>query len=287
MSVAMALGAAEAGRVDGHERLAVHLVADVDRVAGGAGHLADDHPFGLGQGVHQRALARVAAAHDGHLHHAFFGQLGIEVHGRQLFQHGLQQFVLAAAFLGAGVEHFAAQLIELVGLAFQPGVVGLVGHADHRHLHVAEPLGHLAVQRRQALAGIDDKHDHRGRVDGRLDLFLDVLGQIVDVVDAHAARIDQLDEALAELGKVRDAIAGHAGGRIDDGQPLAGQPIEKARLAHIGPAHDGDLRNTHFFLLLFGSSRSRCGRHFGQALRRKRRRGHFNPGPKYVKSILV
>ena len=168
-----------------------------------------------------------------------------QVYRRQFFQHGLQQFVLAAAFLGADADHLAAELVELVGLAFQPGVVGLVGHADHRHLDVAEPLGHLAVQRRHAFAGIDDKQDHRGRVDGRLDLLLDFLGQIVDVLDAHAARIDQFDEPLAELGEVRDAIAGHAGRRIDDGQPLAGEPVEKARLAHIGPAHDGDLRNTH------------------------------------------
>ena len=245
MSVAMALVAAEAGRVDGHERLAVHLVADVDRVAGRAGHLADDHPLGLGQGVDQRALARVAAADDGHLHHALLRRLGFQVVRRQFFQHGLQQLVLAAALLGADADHLAAELVELVGLAFQSGVVGLVGHADHRRLHVAEPLGNLAVQRRDAVAGIDDKEDHRGRVDGRLDLLLDVLGQVVDVLDAHAAGIDQLDEALAELSKERDAIAGHAGRRIDDGQPLAGEPVEKARLAHIGPAHDGDLRNTH------------------------------------------
>ncbi len=78
-----------------------------------------------------------------------------------------------------------------------------------------------------------------------LDLLLDLLGQIVDVLDADPAGIDQFDEALAELNEVGDAIAGHAGGRIDDGQPLAGEPVEKARLAHIGPADDGDLRNTH------------------------------------------
>ncbi len=138
-----------------------------------------------------------------------------------------------------------AQLIELVGLAFQAGVVGLVGHANHRHLHITEPFGDLAVQRRDAFAGIDDEEDHRRRINGRLNLFFDVLGQVVDVLDAHAAGIDQFDESFAELRKVRDAIAGHAGLRIDDGQPLAGKPVEKTRLAHIGPAHDGDLRNTH------------------------------------------
>ena len=99
------------------------------------------------------------------------------------------------------MEHFAAELVELVGLAFQPGVVGLVGHANHRHLHVPQPIGHLAVQRRDAVAGIDDEEDHGGRIDGRLDLLLDLLGQIVDVLDAHPAGIDQFDKPLAELGE--------------------------------------------------------------------------------------
>ena len=179
-----------------------------------------------------------------------------QVFRRQFFQHGLQQFVLAAAFLGADVDHLPAELVELVGLAFQSRVVGLVGHADHRHLHVAEPLGHLAVQGRQAVAGIDDKEDHRSRVDGRLDLLLDVFGQIVDVLNAHAAGIDQLDKAFAELREVRNTIAGHAGRRIDNGQPLAGEPVEKTRLAHIGPAHDGDLRKP-MILLMFFKKRSR------------------------------
>ena len=45
--------------------------------------------------------------------------------------------------------------------------------------------------------------------------------------------------------QVGHPVAGHAGGRIDDGDPLAGQPIEEARLAHVGPADDDNLWNTH------------------------------------------
>ena len=62
-----------------------------------------------------------------------------------------------------------------------------------------------------------------------LDLLLDMLGEVVDVLDAHAARIDQFDEAFVELHEVRDAVAGHAGRRVDNGQALAGEPIEKAQ----------------------------------------------------------
>ena len=43
-----ALVLAHAGRVDGDERFAVHLKADVDAVAGRARNFADDHPLRLG-----------------------------------------------------------------------------------------------------------------------------------------------------------------------------------------------------------------------------------------------
>ncbi len=245
MSVEHAFAAAEAGRVDGDERLAVHFVADVDRVAGRAGHFAHDHPFGLGERVHKRALARVAAADDGHLHHAIFRRRVVGLFGRQLFQHGLDQLIHAAFFLRAGGEHLAAHAVELVGLTVQSGMIGLVGHADHGHLHISQPLVHLAVQRHHALAGIDDEEDHRGRIDGRVDLLLDLLGEVVDVLDAHSAGIDQFDEPLAELDEVRLAVACHPGGGVDDGQTLPREPVEEARFAHVGPADDGDLRNTH------------------------------------------
>ena len=44
----------------------------------------------------------------------------------------VQQRVPAAILRGAGAHHLAAELVEFVGLAVQPGVVGLVGHADDR-----------------------------------------------------------------------------------------------------------------------------------------------------------
>ena len=42
------------------------------------------------------------------------------------------------------------------------------GHADHRHVEVAEPPGHLLVQRHQPLAGVDDEQHHAGDADGQV-----------------------------------------------------------------------------------------------------------------------
>ena len=45
-----ALATSEAGCVDGDERLAVEFEADIDTVASGAGHFADDHPVPIRRG---------------------------------------------------------------------------------------------------------------------------------------------------------------------------------------------------------------------------------------------
>ena len=81
------------------------------------------------------------------------------------------------------------------------------------------------------------------------------VGEVVHVLDAHAAGVDQLEEAVADLDERGDAVARDAGRRIDDGDAPAGQPVEQRRLADIGPADDGDDGYSHDALL-----RARCPR---------------------------
>ena len=87
----------------------------------------------------------------------------------------------------------AAELVELVGLGVELAVVGLVGHADDRHVDVAQPSATSWSSGIRPVAGIDDEQDDVGRVDGRVDLLFDLLGEIVGVLDAHAAGVDQLE----------------------------------------------------------------------------------------------
>ena len=49
----------------------------------------------------------------------------------------------------------------------------------------------------------------------------------------------------SNFDQMGDAVAGHAGRGIDDGKTLAGEPVENARFAHVGPADDDNLRDTH------------------------------------------
>ena len=124
-------------------------------------------------------------------------------------------------------------------------VVGLVGDQDDRHVHRAQPAGDVLVERQHAFAGVDDEQNHRGRIDRQIDLVLDVPREVVHVGDAHAAGVDQLEEAVVVAHQVRDAVARDARLVVDDGNAHAGEPVQHAALADVGPADDDDLRNAH------------------------------------------
>ncbi len=139
-------------------------------------------------------------------------------------------------------------------------MIGFIGNADYGHLDVPQSLVDFTVQRHHALAGIDDEEDHLGRIDSRIDLLFDLLREVVGILNTHSARIDQLDKPISELHEVRDAVARNSGGGIDDGQTLPCEPVKKARFAHVGPADDGDLRNSHDLpILVDGRSLDQSG----------------------------
>src|SRR5262249_53150756 len=81
---------------------------------------------------------------------------------------------------------------------------------------------------------------------------LDLRSQVVAVRDAHAAGVDQFDVAVADPDEAGHAVARDAGGRGDDGDAPAGQPVEQRRLAHGGGPDDGDRGYGHGPTPLYG-----------------------------------
>ena len=199
----------------------------------------------LGQAVDERALAGVAPADDGQLQGRLVRRRPRLV-GRRAASPaiGVEQLRLAAVLLGADAQTARRSRACRTRRPVRPSFVGvgLVGDADDRLVERAQPLGDLLVERHDAVADVDDEEDDGGRVDGELDLPLDVGGEVVDVHDAHAAGVDQFEEAVAGLDDGGDAVAGDAGGRIDDGDAPAGEPVEQRRLADVRPADDRDDR---------------------------------------------
>ena len=101
--------------------------------------------------------------------------------------------------------------------------------------------------------------------EARLDLPVDLGREAVGVVEAHAAGVDEVDHATIQLDPLHEPVTGHTLGGVLDGDPPLDEPVEQARLAHVGPADDDDLGGHGFRLRRReGGSHSRaagCRRH--------------------------
>ena len=120
-----------------------------------------------------------------------------------------------------------AELVKLGRLRIDIIGIALVGEAEDRFADVPQPFGDFLVERRQPSPAIDHEEDHVGLVDGNLDLPFDVGGEVIDVLDADAAGVDELEEAILDVDQGGDAIARDAGGGIDDGDAPAREPVEQ------------------------------------------------------------
>ena len=95
-----------------------------------------------------------------------------------------------------------------------------------------------------ALGGVDDEQGDVGPVDGLQGPHQRVvLGALVDArLAAHAGGVDEADGPVGGLDDGVDGVAGRARQVVDDRALVADQPVEQRRLAHVGPADDGDRR---------------------------------------------
>ena len=221
----------------------------VDGVARGARDVADDQPLLAEQPVHERRLADVGPADDGHRN--LVGRLqrhrAADLAGRlQLALDGVHQIVHAGAVLGRDLEHvIEAEREELVHPVARALVVGLVHRQQHRRLgHPANLGGNLVVARHAPFAAIDDEDDQIGLQDGALAVLDDQIVQRVLGVTEDAAGVDEPERHAQPLRVVRHHVAGGPGHRIDDGAAGPRDAVEQRRLAHVGAAdeHHGGQR---------------------------------------------
>ena len=188
--------------------LAVELEPHVDAVARRAGHFADDHPLGLGQRVDERALADVAAADDGHLHHRLADLERVVVQRRrQAARRSCSSSTARLRFWSVLIAQrlAAAEPVELVGLRVERLGVGLVGHADDRARRRSAAAGRPPGR---AAAGPRGCRRRTGSPSAesmaRLICSSMCCGQVVGVVEADAAGVDQLEEAVVVAHQVRE-----------------------------------------------------------------------------------
>ena len=266
----------------GEDELAVGVVhRGVDGVAGGAGLVGHDHPVLSQDAVGQAGLAHVGAANDGDrdavlLHHGLAEiQMGAD---------GIQQVAGAVAVDGRdGHDFLKTQVVELVQLhGSLADIVALVDGQDDRLVAAAEHVGHVLVGGGQAVADIHHHDDAVGGVDGDLCLLPHVGQDALGGLRLDAAGGHQQEIVAVPLAVGKDAVAGDAGGILDDGQTLAAQFIEQGGFAHVGAAHDCYDRFAHggssfqssllslisYLNVFFSKYAGRCGA--GRGLRRRR-----------------
>ncbi len=156
---------------------------------------------------------------------------------------------------GAGRDAQHRRPVHEVELALQvdpelaPGLVvhqvPLVGQQDQPAAGLDGPDGDLLVLLGHAEWGLEHEQGDVGPVD-RLQAADE--GEVVGPLGllegaAHAGGVDQPVAAAGPLDDRVDGVAGRARGRVDDGQVLAGQPVEQAGLADVGPADDRQRRH--------------------------------------------
>ena len=138
-----------------------------------------------------------------------------------------------------------AQATELVHFGVRAGRIALVDDEQFGLVDPPQAFGHFQVQGNDAALRVDHEQQQVGLLDGDADLVLDLLGEVVDVLDPQPARVDQLEIPIVFVEQILDAVARHAGRRIDDGDQSAGQPVEERALPDVRTTDDGNFGDGH------------------------------------------
>jgi len=147
--------------------------------------------------------------------------------------------------LGGNHDWFAHAELENGGQV-DLGVVEIDLVDDHAHdfAAAAQHAGDAVVERRHALAAVEQEQDERRGRDGKINLLLrgrDELPGRFAALEPDAAGVEERVAPLLDLG--RDDVAGDARLVMHDGNALPRQPVEQAAFAHIGASDDGDGAN--------------------------------------------
>ena len=112
--------------------------------------------------------------------------------------------------------------------------------------HGPQDVGHVGIGSGEALAAVHHKDNRVGLVDREPGLLAGAavhlgLGQIrVVLIEEQAGGIGNSELTAIPERLAVEPVAGGARLILDDRAALADQAVEKGRLAHIGPADNGD-----------------------------------------------
>ncbi len=238
------------GGVDELHRAAAIVPERGDGVAGGAGLRAGEHAILAEQSVDQGRLADIGPADDRQLQRPLALALAFRRGHRrrraccllvgERRKHG-KKIGHAVAMLGRDRHGLAEPQREGLEDAAGAGTpLGLVRHQHHRRLAAAQPIGEMAVDRRDADARVDDKQSDVGLLQRARRLLLHARAEAAGLGLVEPGGIDDAEAQIAQRGLALAPVARHPRRVVDQRQAVAHQAIEQRRFAGVGPADDGD-----------------------------------------------
>ena len=187
---------------------------------------------------------------------------------------------------GNGVWVAQTKVIEFVKIGRDiTQAVALIHTQHHRLAAFLQHMGNIGVIGGHTAFQVHHKDDHIGGVNGDLRLHPHFGKQHIIGLRLDAAGIHQHKFPSAPFAGGVNAVTGHTGGVLHDGEPLPGELIEQGGFTDIRTPHDGNQRFRHIRSLPFGrnfqKSHSACGGGFlGQSQSRA-------PAPAKRVSIIV
>ena len=123
-------------------------------------------------------------------------------------------------------------------------VIGLVHHHQDWLLDRTQLLGHLLIQRDDALLNVDDQQNHVRRLDGQIHLQQcgsgDHIGGFFPAQQTDTARVHQRVGATMPFGLGHHSVTSDTGLIMNNSDAATDDSIEERGLADVGTAHDGD-----------------------------------------------
>ena len=134
-----------------------------------------------------------------------------------------------------------AQLGELAFAVVVFGMVEFVDHEDDRTRGAAQLGRQLGIERQQAVLAIENKKHHVRPLDRLIGRAMRGLGKVRIGRRADTAGVHDAERRPPQIAHRLDAVAGHAGLVVDNGNAPPGQTVEERGLSHIGTPDENDL----------------------------------------------
>ena len=155
---------------------------------------------------------------------------------------------------------FEAHATEFADHVFVLGIIRFVDAEHNGFALLAKDVGHCIVNGMAAVESIDHEEDEVGRLDGDEGFDFHLLGKAIADRGADAAGVDDLNGEAGLLDRRGKAVAGDAGHVVDNGDAVAGEPVEERALADVGSADDGDDALSFLWRILHEGYRKLVGR---------------------------